>query len=443
MAKHFVKTVVITGGTAPSDSNDGLDPIGFNLSTATYDDTGNGEGEHHIFKTSAFTSYTFTAGDQVYLSGGAGITVGLYEIASKVDNDAILLVFSAGSDSTSDVTSSTGPWATVDKTDDAHAAYDTIFVCDDGTHSIAGAIVWGSGGFLTGCDARGVPLHPDGARVEIECSAVVAGFAITFGTTTTGNWHIRNVDIHSSGATGVHGSSTGWWPTFISCDFRDHATHGLETQNLSTPATFVGCNFYGNGGSGIQPSSLTSTGRGGGTYTRCSFHDNASVGMQAGGAGTCYVNECYFYRNGIEGMSVPGTGYKEVTNCVFYNNGLTASAGQRVGIYMQGGWTNTRLYVENCVFHTHADYGISIAPWATKADGLEDRFSELGNNVFYLNSNGDIRNSADDASIPIHATSVSGTDPLFASLTVGSEDFTPLNGSILIDAGTAGGPGAR
>jgi len=100
---------------AGNDANDGLDPWGFAITSGTYTDS-----TKTITKTGAFSSYNHTTAtaaanitlryNYIYLTGGTGITPGLYEIASKTDADNIILTSSAGSNS-STLTSSDGPEA--------------------------------------------------------------------------------------------------------------------------------------------------------------------------------------------------------------------------------------------------------------------------------------------------------------------------------------------
>lgn len=95
----------MTGG---NNTNDGRDNVGFNLSAASWNpDT------KTLTKTGAFTSYTWNAWDQIYISGGTGVATGLYAIASRTDNDNIVLATSISAGSPSDVTSSTGPKQTI------------------------------------------------------------------------------------------------------------------------------------------------------------------------------------------------------------------------------------------------------------------------------------------------------------------------------------------
>jgi hypothetical protein len=134
--RHFLKAAgqPILGGSTPAGANDGLDPIGFGLVNATYDHTGNAEGERHLSLTAAFTNYEHVPGDMIYLMNAVGgVATGLYTIASKVDADAILLASSAGltADSTADVDSSSGPWSNAQNSFDALIAGEVLCVCRD------------------------------------------------------------------------------------------------------------------------------------------------------------------------------------------------------------------------------------------------------------------------------------------------------------------------
>ncbi len=122
---------------AGNDANDGLDAYGFAVTGGSYNDT-----TKELTKTGAFTSYghaVATADDHVtyhsnfvYLTGGTGITPGLYEIASNPDNDTLVLATSAGS-TASDVTTSDGPKQTLPSTATAD-----LWEHITGTHSRTG-----------------------------------------------------------------------------------------------------------------------------------------------------------------------------------------------------------------------------------------------------------------------------------------------------------------
>jgi len=113
-----------------ADSGEGNQPLNITFVNASYDHTGNGEGERHLSLTAAFASYTFTAGDLFFLQNAVGgVADGLYEVASRVDDDAILLAADAGltADSTSDVDSGS-PFGDVE-----YAVEQTTFDTTNGT----------------------------------------------------------------------------------------------------------------------------------------------------------------------------------------------------------------------------------------------------------------------------------------------------------------------
>ena len=136
MAIFFVKTATIIA--APNNTNDGRDPIGFALATATWT-----SATKVLVKTGAFTSYTYTADDVIYIASATAGTNGLYVIASKESADQITLgdlVDGAGiaSDQT-DVTSSNGPHATIaysaTTSNAALVSGDTVRICNDASHT--------------------------------------------------------------------------------------------------------------------------------------------------------------------------------------------------------------------------------------------------------------------------------------------------------------------
>lgn len=65
------------------------------------------EATKTLSQTGKFADYTFAAGDQIWISGGTGATSEWYKVASRTDDDAIVLSTSIGSDADgeTDVTS--------------------------------------------------------------------------------------------------------------------------------------------------------------------------------------------------------------------------------------------------------------------------------------------------------------------------------------------------
>ena len=98
------------------------------LSAATFN-----FGALTLNETNAFTAYNtlgFAAGDQIYLTGGTAVTVGLHAIASITSNSEIVMVADITSDSSSptDVTSDTAPFGDLE-----YAIEQTTFDTTNGT----------------------------------------------------------------------------------------------------------------------------------------------------------------------------------------------------------------------------------------------------------------------------------------------------------------------
>ncbi len=69
------------------------------------------ESSKNLNKTAAFASYTWASGDRIYITGGTAVVAGSYEVASKTDDDNIVLVLDITSDA-SDPTDVTAEDAT-------------------------------------------------------------------------------------------------------------------------------------------------------------------------------------------------------------------------------------------------------------------------------------------------------------------------------------------
>lgn len=96
------------------------DFVGANLTAATFTTS-----TKNLNQTGKFSGYSFTSGDKIYITGGTGITTGLYEVASRTDDDNIVLVEDIGGTNPSDVTShSTGWHWAVDATHETYEASD-------------------------------------------------------------------------------------------------------------------------------------------------------------------------------------------------------------------------------------------------------------------------------------------------------------------------------
>lgn len=424
MAIYFTSSATIAGGSAPSDANDGRDPIGFNLSGATYDDTGNGEGEHHISSTGAFTSYTHSTGDQIYLDAGAGVTTGLYTIASKVDADAILLSSSAGSDSTSDVGSSDGPNATIQASIDAcTVAGDQAHICATGTYTptVRTDIDWGnatrgSEKRLKGVAARGLD---DGTQVTVSGSSLGASTDLFIFTNGSSDYAVmENMRITAATRHGIYHDEVTTLISLVNVRVDNCTTNGVHfARSNAQGLIIVNSEFDNNGGDGIG---TNAAGQAHINATCCSFHDNTGNGCESKDQPAIWV-DCLFFKNGGKGLVVEYDSNMlsmfAILGCTFQGN-----TGDNIDIA-----TDVSLLIaKNNTSSGSGGYG-----WNFNGGDPETICLYFDYNHTHNNTSG-----ASDVTLP-GENNITG-DPLFESTTGGSEDYEPGSSSPLIGAGLPG-----
>lgn len=224
-----------------ANSGDGMnDDVRASLVNATYDHTGNGEGERHLSLTAGFASYTFTAGDRIYLKNAAGgVAEGSYEVASKVDDDAILLVADAGltADSTADVDSSAGTYG-----DLRYAIEQETF---DPTNGTRVNIKAGTAEILT----ETIDTSMADTGVSIAWSPSTTAQLVFQGyTSTAGDGGIGEIDGNATYAIFNNSSQS-----FI--HFKTLKLHNTGSNNILTASSncvIWNCEIYNSSGRGIQ-----------------------------------------------------------------------------------------------------------------------------------------------------------------------------------------------
>jgi len=410
---YFVKTVAEAGGRTPHDTNnDGRDCFGFVLGATGAFTT----STKNLNKTAAFTSYVWVAGDLIYINAGTGVTVGLYEIASKTDSDNIVLATDIGGTDPTDVDSSTGPYLTITKANSVLAANNIVFICDDGAHvSETAAVSVSTRVRFWGASARGVRYKNVGEQAEVDFSGSTAddGFRLDTGSTEVVFGHL---DVHSAPLMGINCEVTGQPLSpfmFVYCTVRDNTGGGIDGEGHKL---LIACQTYGNGGSGVGCNDQSSRARTTAIY--CSSHDNGLHGFQSA-SGSVYVH-CISYDNADDGFHFFSSAYSQtMVNCV--SNGNADD-----GVY-NGANTNSHVTLLQCAISNNGGWGFDSAGAASAL------MQEFHYNLFYNNTGGDATNP-----LPDDDTSITGSDPLFVSVTDGSEDFTPKSNSPLVDAGIFG-----
>jgi len=367
VTRYFVKSSPLIG--SPSDSNDGLDPFGFGLSGAAYVDL-----SKQVQLPGAFASYTHEEGDVIYLTGGSSINVGLYEIASKVSNDAIELVKSAGSNSTS-VTSSSGPKLTIQAGVSSLGAGDDLVIGNDGTYSISSPISCiGSGTVADGPKSVSGGTSRcliDGTRVSVVQMTTATDI---FESSSAERWEFRNLngETPSSGTSGMFSK------------FEDSVFDNCKVERTSSPNGYFvrhcqrcvmeQCSAINVSSFNLQVSNESQM-----VFIECWADQSSGAGFQmTAGSVANYLKfiRCRASRSGLSGFLFSGDSpshtFVFLTECLAENNtenGLFArswaihadhclfDSNSQNGVELQGDSDGVHSF-NRCTFSRNAEYGI-------------------------------------------------------------------------------------
>jgi hypothetical protein len=311
MAIYFVD------GATGDDTNDGLDNVGLALATATWT-----EATFTLTQVGAFAAYTFTQGDLLYVSAGTGATVGLYEIASRVDNDSITLAetaqypgvtngsaFAAGDLATGDIVSSSGPFATIQKGFDVVAAGDTLYVKSSVTYtgsgdSVATTITDGTNAGHISVIGYASEVNDDGRFVVDGESGRTDGIRCSHD-----HYYWANIKFVNAVTNGLRADTSAAANKAVNILSHNNGT-GIMLQS-STNNLFYNCETYSNSTTGYSGSVST-------TYYFCVAHDEVD-GAQALQNGAVFIN-CIFDTISTEGIR-DAQAYCVFSGCTFYNCG--------------------------------------------------------------------------------------------------------------------------
>lgn len=361
MADYFVCTSVVFADE--DDYNDGLDTLGFNLSTASYTSSSN-----RLTETGAFTGYSFTLGDRIYCSH-ASITDGLYDIISKVNNNTIEV--DLGGSDLSNVSSSSGPWQTLHHAASVVSAGDNVYLCvvfageefepftevtlTTSGDTTNGSITW------NGANKQG---YIDGtyAVVDMEDNTE-SGFLFD-----EADYNLfRNIKVRRANGSPSAGFKTGSanvkGPVFYNCIAED-CYHGFFFLNVDD-AVLVNCYAVRSDLQGFVEDTTNDNSL---ILYSCTSENNGSLGgfrMR-----NAVMINCISYNNDVRGFRGAGN----IINCLAANNG-----GDGIGITSD----MTAALIINSILVNNGGYGIE--------GSNEPRL--LLNNSFYNNTSGEVETS--------------------------------------------------
>ncbi len=424
---HFaMKAANATAGSA-DDANDGLDPSGCNVSSGVYDDLGGANGDYSLTRTGAFAG--IRQDDPIAITGGTGMTVGLFPVKEVISDNEVLFYESIGSDA-SDVSTSDGPKATIEGLLAEGAALDRL-VIGDGTWRHASTGTWVSSDVaadfvsIFGADARGVvegtqpildgSLHSAGTSTFVFDNAGYEGWSFHNLRFTAGL--LYNIEDQVVDVLGV---------SFFNCRIDNAVSHGVLHMSVDS-WTFEDTEIDSNGGAGVSTTAST-LGDGGAVYHRCRIHDNVSHGVMS--SSTVQFEETLVYGNGGSGWLIDQHGQGSGANrSIFQGN---AAAGVKTSGLISGFAFGA---LTNCHFADN-DEGLGLS---SLAQGIH-AFQRVTTCWFYNNATAHISHPSSSNVLLGEAgidTNTYDVDPEYESTASGTEDFRPKESSPLWGAGLA------
>jgi len=239
-------------------------------------------------------------------------------------------------------------------------------------------------------------------------------------TTTTNYKEFRDIvfdaNATATSAATMPTASTLTGRRFIRCRFTDATADGFLAGNANGETTgvfYFACEFDANGSDGYASAAAND---GAATFKGCTFHDNTAHGMNMLDFAPRIIS-CDFYDNTLDGILFSGADNAHVEFCLFQANdsdGISYNASTEHQIILNNTFVSSGAYGQN---------------FASGND--ESAYNDY--NHYYNNTSGET-----NASGGTPGDNNQSGDPLFTSVTDGSEDFLPTTGSPLIDNGYPG-----
>lgn len=326
-----------------NDANDGLDNIGVGLATATWT-------EATLTLTQAGHGYTFATGDVIYISAGTGVTVGRFEVASSTANTIVLVGnsiipdvgnavnFATEDQSAGDITSSDGPWITIDKVMVGLGNGDHAWVRATASYTETVVLDTFKAAWSTPVIFEGYTTTPgDGGKVTIDGGATRAS---GFTTTQVGgtNYVFKNFIITNHTAAGVSFDAIDRI-TWKNCEFIANGTTSGPGILSGVLHLFENCKFNDNTLDGVACQS-------GAIFVGCEFMRNTLEAIDA--AGACVALYCTFFSNGSNALSGGAANdvYTIMANCTVDGDGKDTL----IGLTLNSAFRSVGAVV-NCIFY--------------------------------------------------------------------------------------------
>ena len=216
---------------------------------------------------------------------------------------------------------------------------------------------------------------------------------------------------------------------WVNCEFFGASADGFA--NMAEYSHLSNCNFYLNGASGyyaeFTPHSTTMIG--------CTSHDNDTYGFHFWSGNNVKCIKCIAYDNGKDesvghGFFAKGTAnWSAFVECTAYGNYGDGFAIETLALLCQ---------VENCTSVGNGGYGFNLnagKQYNIQYFGYNHASGNTGNGSTTTHYNGGVDSTFADFKDGNNIAGTQAASAIFTNVTDGSEDFTPVTGSDLIDNG--------
>jgi len=229
-----------------------------------------------LTEVGAFASYTFVAGDRIYITGGTAVTAGYYTIASKTSDDVIVLTADITTDASSpaDVTAATAPYGDLE-----FAIEQTTFDTTNGTRV----------NIKAGTDEI--------LAADLTTALADTGTTIAWVPSELAPLYIQGYTaVAGDGGVGGISGGAGNFPILTASSSQRHILLlDLHMHNVGTATNLLSVNNYS-------------------VIARCEIDNVTGSGVSSGVS--CLITNCYIHDCTVNGVM---GNFDAITYCVFEN----------------------------------------------------------------------------------------------------------------------------
>lgn len=333
-------------------------------------------------------------------------------------------------------------WATLQKGLDTAVAGDVVSMVASATETVSAIInVDTANGTVSGritiqgVDGSGDRL-PAGSYYSIQQTGAVANLLLWSGTNGQYyNWvgiDFDGTDTNTANLLDMTAVDGGKYNAFTNCRIQRSGSNGVRIRGSFVD--FVGCEVDNNAGFGLTSASPLSSRWGSADVTNCRIHDNAGGGAYISSGARSFTGNQVFANTG-DGLYI-GNGSNVAAVVIdgntFYNNSSDGAALSDA--------TPTTIAITNNTFVDNGAYGLDMLTTNTLYPSID--FNHYSDNTTaaarFNNASVTEANINTNGNLGIENQTGGTASSLFTTITAGSEDLTPKNGTALDGNGLYG-----